>query len=96
MGKTVDVITIDGAKWVPADSLQACLNIKKETKAWFRSCVAKFKFRNKTDWLGSPHFVFSPEAADTILSNTTPLDEYGLPILPPEKRKGPLINPFKF
>ncbi|MDR2433344.1 MAG: hypothetical protein LBD47_02095 [Treponema sp.] len=100
-GKELTAVRLDfdGALWVTADSVRQYLGVQTPPGLWVKRIVAKFKFRSKTDWLRKPRFLFSPAAADKIISNTPRLDEFGLPILPPEKPKRgarPLINPFKF
>jgi hypothetical protein len=100
-GKELTAVKLDfdGAPWVTADSVRRYLGVQTPPGLWVKRVVAKFKFRSKIDWLRKPQFLFSPEAADKIISNTPRLDEFGLPILPLEKPKRgarPLINPFKF
>jgi hypothetical protein len=99
-GKELTAIRLDfdGALWITADSVRRYLGVRMPPDVWARRIVAKFKFRSKTDWLRKPQFLFSPAAAEKIIANTPRLDEYGLPVLPPQKpERGErtLINPFK-
>jgi hypothetical protein len=97
-GLTAVRLDLDGPLWVTADSVRRYLGVQVPPDVWVKRVVAKFKFHNKTDWLRKPRFLFSPVAAEKIISNTPRLDEFGLPILPPEKPKRgerALINPFK-
>jgi hypothetical protein len=92
-------LDFDGALWITSDSVRQYLGVQTPPDLWVKRIVEKFKFRSKTDWLRKPQFLFSPAAADKIISNTARLDEFGLPVLPPEKPKcgeKTLINPFKF
>jgi hypothetical protein len=86
----------DESQWVTAGSVHGYLNVKIPLDTWMRRTVAKFKFRSGADWFRKPQFLFSPVAAEKVISNSPVLDEYGLPILPSEKRRGPLINPYRF
>jgi hypothetical protein len=97
-GKELTTLRLDFGEspWVTADSVRGYLNVKIPPDVWMRRTVTKFKFRSGTDWLRKPQFLFSPVAAQKVISDSPRLDEYGLPIPPPEKRRGPLINPYRF
>jgi hypothetical protein len=107
----VAVISINGEKWVTAESLQSACGNHEKPDVWRRR--KKRGLTEKTDYIMFDNdLLFSREAAVRIFeaaSRPKPapaavkhsrrgylLDEDGLPILPSQKRKGPLINPYRF
>jgi hypothetical protein len=105
----LEVITLDGEKWVIGESLRKFDRSGEYSfSAWIKQRIEALKLKNGIDYIRSEGILFSTGAAVRIIDyecrKSAPkpnpkkknVDEYGLPILPPPKRRGPLINPFDF
>jgi hypothetical protein len=111
--KQVEVLSVDGEKYVIGTSLSKAAGIVPENSAdWIRHQIARRKLILNEDWKDSDEgILFSFKAAARIFAQIDKpkivkrgrpcssygyeLDEYGLPILPPQKRRGVLINPYR-
>jgi hypothetical protein len=109
----VEVLSIDGMKYVTSESFFKVIGIASEKAAhWISNTVKNRKLIRGVDFIDSDEGVlFTFEAATRLFENIKkpkkvkpssqfskrgyPLDEYGLPILPPQKRQGALINPYR-
>jgi hypothetical protein len=109
-GMDVKVITVDGEKWVTSESLQDACGNRERPDRWLRKKKRDLienadykKFDNGLlfSFKSAVKIFEAARAQKPALPKTKrgrqsyPLDEYGLPVLPPEKRKGPLINPYR-
>jgi len=110
----VEVLSIDGQKYVIGESLARAAGIAPDKSAkWRRNQIERQMLVRNEDYKDyGEDILFSREAAAKILeyakkakppSGDRPrkskhgyeLDEYGLPILPPQERRGALINPYR-
>jgi hypothetical protein len=107
----VEAVTLDGEKWVIGESLHKFDHkVSASFAAWIKLRIESLKLKNGIDYRHDDihGYLFTIASAQRIIDyerrKSAPkpnpkkknVDEYGLPILPPPKRHGPLINPFDF
>jgi phage anti-repressor protein len=106
----VEVITLDGEKWVIGESLRKFdRSGEKNFSTWIKRRIEVLKMKNGTDYICSEGILFSPEAVVRIIDyerqKSAPKPKHltmserrteRINNPPPEKRRGPLINPFGF
>jgi hypothetical protein len=104
----VETITLAGDKWVAGMSLYKAIGESGNFTGWMN--YQKKRLKNGIDYIPyMDDFLFTEEAALKIYNKKKPqrktdgvkrsrygypLDEYGLPILPPEKHSS-FINPYR-